>query len=633
MLFRLKYYYILFFITVLGSITLNAQELEKLKQELNSVNDQQRSALYLRIAVLHIEKYGNPDSVLKYSQKAEKSFEHVSNTYQRYKAQLYSAIGYQQKNKFDTALTILKKIVDSSIKNDSLKADACYYSGITCYRAGDKKSALDHFLKAMSLYKEQSNVDGLALTYCKLADVLVTDLQNEEALTYKNKAVALLPSLNRPYTKIFVNNLLSRLYMDLRNVSQAYIDSSIFYAKQSYAFMKEYGYYLRAYQVLNIISDNYFIIEDYETGIEYCKESLKFRKYLYPGEIISCYIKFSDYYNLKKEPLKALVYLDSMKMNLTYINVQYYWLNYYQRYYEYNKNAGNTKEALYGIERYNALKDSVYNVDKSKEINELVQKYDKAENEKKIMELNAEREIASVNTKFLIAGVIASLFAIIIIIFFYRQSLVKNKLKTIETEQRLNRARMDPHFFFNALSSLQGLVNDDKRKKEASDYISNFSKIMRQSLESTYLETVSIEDEIDFLKNYLELQKLRTGNKFNYSFNYDKDLEINELLIPSMMLQPFIENSIEHGFVDIDKDGSITINFSVKENNLLIKIIDNGVGLKQANKSKDHTSRAIQIIKDRLYLLNQKHKTNATFAIVENLTGGTKVEIILPVIN
>lgn len=633
MLFRLKYYYILFFITVLGSIMLNAQELEKIKQELNNANDQHRSALYLRIAVLHIEKYGNPDSVLKYSQKAEKSLEKASNSDQQYKAQLYTAIGYQQKNKFDTALTILKKIVNSGIKNDSLKADAYYYSGITYYRAGDKKLALDHFLKAMSLYKEQSNIDGLALTYCKLADVLVTDLQNQEANSYKNKVIALLPKLNSPYAKIFANNLLSRVYMDMRAVSSAYIDSSIFYAKQSYAFMKEYGYYLRAYQVLNIISDNYFIKENYETGIEYCKESLKFRKYLYPGEIISCYIKFSDYYNLKKEPLKALVYLDSMKMNLKYINVQYYWLNYYQRYYEYNKNAGKTKEALYGIEHYNALKDSVYNVDKSKEINELIQKYDKVENEKKIMELNAEKEIASVNTKFLIAGVIASLFAIIIIIFFYRQSLVKNKLKTIETEQRLNRARMDPHFFFNALSSLQGLVNDDKRKKEASDYISNFSKIMRQSLESTYLETVSIEDEIDFLKNYLELQKLRTGNKFNYSFEYDKDLEINELLIPSMILQPFIENSIEHGFVNIDKDGSIAINFSVKENNILINIIDNGVGLKQTTKSKDHTSRAIQIIKDRLYLLNQKHKTNATFAIVENLGGGTKVEIVLPIIN
>ncbi len=630
MFFGLKYYCILFFVTVIGSIVINAQELEKLKQQLPGASESQCSALSLRIALLHIEKYGNPDSVLFYAIKANQA---ASNKYQSHKAQLYVAIGYQQKNKFDTALTILKKVVERDIKNDSLKADAYYYSGITCYRAGDKKLALDHFLKAMSLYKEQSNVDGLALTYCKLADVLVTDLQNQEANSYKNKVIALLPKLNSPYAKIFANNLLSRVYMDLRAVSPAYIDSSIFYAKQSYAFMKEYGYYLRAYQVLNIISDNYFIKEDYETGIEYCRESLKFKKYLYPGEIISCYIKFSDYYNLKKEPLKALVYLDSMKMNLKHINVQYYWLNYYQRYYEYNKNAGNTKEALYGIEHYNALKDSVYNVDKSKEINELVQKYDKVDNEKKIMELNAEKEIASVNTKFLIAGVIASLFAIIIIIFFYRQSLVKNKLKTIEIEQRLNRARMDPHFFFNALSSLQGLVNDDQRKKEASDYISNFSKIMRQSLESTYLETVSIEDEIDFLKNYLELQKLRTGNKFNYSFNYDKDLEINELLIPSMILQPFIENSIEHGFSNIDTDGSIKISFAVKENNLLINIIDNGVGLKEANKIKDHTSRAIQIIKDRLYLLNQKHKTNATFAIVENLTGGTKVHIVLPIIN
>lgn len=634
MYFRLRKYCTLFFLITLSAFNIQSQELENLKAELKNLSEQKQAAQCLQIALLHIEKYGSPDSVVAYANKAQYIAGHLNRKDHLQMAQLYLAIGLQQKNKFDTAIAVLKSILEKN-KNtpDSIRADIYYYSGIVYYRSGDKKTSLEYFIKAVPLYEKTANMDGLILTYCKLSDVLVTDSQNKEADDYKNKAIALLPKLKKPYAKIFARNLLSRIYMDLRVISPAYIDSSIVIAKEAYELIKEYGYYTRAYPILNIISDNYFVKNEFDLGLQYGKEALKYRKYLYPGEIIMSYMKFADYYNEKGESNKALLYLDSVKGQLPYINVQYYWFSYYQRYFQFNKKAGNLNEAIYGMEHFISIRDSLYNVDKSKEINALVQKYDKVENEKKIMELSKEKEIASVNTKFLIAGIIASLFAVIIIVFFYRQSTIKNKLKTIETEQRLNRARMDPHFFFNALSSLQGLVNDDSKREEASNYISNFSKIMRQSLESTYIETVSIEQEIDFLTNYLELQKLRTGNKFNFRFQFDKDLEINELLIPSMILQPFIENSIEHGFANAEQGGIITIAFALNESNILVSIIDNGIGLSAAAKNKDHTSRAIQIIKDRLYLLNQKHKTNATFVIGQNLNGGTKVEIVLPIIN
>ena len=624
----------LFFSILFISKSAFAQELESLKGESGKMTDKQKISQYLKIAQLHIEKYGGPDSVLTYAQKAENLSSKLDKKYYLGRAQLYSAIGYQQKNRFDTAITILNAIIKNYINvNDSVLPDANYYLGITYYRSGDKKKALEYFLNAMTLYKKQSNIDGLALAYCKLSDVLVTDSQNKEANDYKNKAIMLLPKLNSAYAKIFVNNLISRIYMDLRSVDPSYIDSSIIYAKQSYSFMNEYKYFSRAYQVLNIISDNYFIKSDYEIGIQYCKESLKYRKYLYPGELISCFIKFSDYYNIKTNYEKSLVYLDSVKDQLQHINVQYYWLNYYNRYYEVNKNAGKLAEALYGIEKYNVLKDSLYNVDKSKEINELVQKYDKAENEKKIMELTKQKEIAAINAKFLITGVIASVFAIIIIVFFFRQSNIKNQLKTIETEQRLNRARMNPHFFFNALASLQNLSLSDSKKDLVPGFISKFSKIMRQSLESTFNEMDTIENEISFLTDYLELQKLRSENRFDYEFEVDDSIETSELLLPGMILQPFIENSIEHGFKNLSHLGHIKIAFSMDNNYLRIVIIDNGQGIKDNEKHKSYPSRATQIIKDRLYLLNKTYKTNATF-VLNNLENykGIKVVVDLPVI-
>lgn len=634
MILRLHIYLLLLLVSLISVSNLSAQEIQKLKLELNNLPPKNQAINCLQIALLHIEKYGGPDSVIYYAQKAQNILKSINKNDHQQVAQLYLAIGYQQKNQFDTAIVLLKNNLEKNINiADSLKADIYYYLGIVYYRMGDKKTALEYILKSIPLYEKNSNTDGLVLAYCKLSDVLVTDLQNKEADVYKNKAIALFPYLKKPYTKIFSRNVIARIYMDLRSISPNYIDSSIALAKESYLLMKEYGYYTRAFQILNIISDNYFIKEDYETGIEYCKESLKYRGALYPGELILSYVKFSDYYTIKGQYQMALNYLDSVKHQLPKINVQYYWLNYYQRAYDINKKAGKALEALLALEQYNNIKDSLYNVDKSKEINELVQKYDKVENEKKILELNNEKKIATINTRFLIVAVIASFFAIIIIVFFYRQSITKSKIKSIETEQRLNRARMDPHFFFNILSSLRVFALKENNAAKTAEYLTKYSKIMRQSLESSYNELITIETELDFLNNYFEIQKLRYPGRFDYTIKFSNESEISELMIPSMIIQPFVENAIEHGFAESKQLGTIALSFETLSNELKISIVDNGVGLTgNHQEQKAYPSRATQIVNDRLFLLNKQHKSHARFEINKNEGDGLSVTIYLPLI-
>jgi sensor histidine kinase YesM len=135
--------------------------------------------------------------------------------------------------------------------------------------------------------------------------------------------------------------------------------------------------------------------------------------------------------------------------------------------------------------------------------------------------------------------------------FFIRQQSLKSKHKILETEQRLNRARMNPHFFFNALSSLQSFALQENDGKALASNLSKFSHIMRETLESTYKEYVTIEQEKVFLLEYLGLQQIRFPSKFTYEINIDENIEPDEQIIPSMILQPFIENSIEHGFLGL----------------------------------------------------------------------------------
>lgn len=289
--------------------------------------------------------------------------------------------------------------------------------------------------------------------------------------------------------------------------------------------------------------------------------------------------------------------------------------------------AGNLPKALQTLRIYEKIKDSVFKLQRLEKINELEQKYNKATNERTIRELDQQRNI------YILLSLLG-LLAVITIGFFFRQQSLKQKQKILETEQRLNRARMNPHFFFNSLMALQQYSLQENNAIAMAGNLSRFSYLMRETLESTYKEYITVEDEIEFLSQYLELQRQRFPSTFSFTIEASSDLEIDELQLPSMILQPFIENSIEHGLAGIDYPGKIDVYFLKEGQELVVRIADNGRGLSGGSEKKnEHISRALQIIKDRIYLLNIKHKSKASFTIDNNKEGrGVEVIIRLPLI-
>lgn len=290
--------------------------------------------------------------------------------------------------------------------------------------------------------------------------------------------------------------------------------------------------------------------------------------------------------------------------------------------------SGNLSQALVLYKTFTKIKDSVFDQQRLEKINELEQKYTKAKDEKTIRELAQQRSI------YLLAA-LAFLLAAVAIAFYLRQQSLKHKKNILETEQRLNRARMNPHFFFNSLTALQKYALQQKDVQSMAGSLSRFSAIMRETLESTYKEYVSIEHEMDFLQQYLEVQKMRLPSSFTYAVQAEPELDIDELQIPSMILQPFVENSIEHGFAGLDRAARLDIRFSKEGQFLQIRISDNGRGMAQDQtlEPNEHISRALQIIQDRLYLLNLKLKSKAGYQVLPDPSGtGVVVEIRLPLI-
>lgn len=317
------------------------------------------------------------------------------------------------------------------------------------------------------------------------------------------------------------------------------------------------------------------------------------------------------------------------------------------------KSLNQFKEAHDYLEKYTAYQDSL-NIQRTRErLAELSELYQSEQKEKRILEQQKEiKEQASEqvirnqqleNTQLknkqivtiLIFSIVLFISILIIVYFKAKQEKLKKQQREIELKQTLLRSQMNPHFIFNSMSIIQSYIYDNDLTN-SSKFLVNFSRLIRLILENSAKEFIKLNIEIEILERYLEIQKKRFEERFNYEIvNYD-NIDTSSVLIPPMLLQPFIENALEHGELNKVRNGKIRITFKI-ENDLLIFVIeDNGIGRQAAEEKKDrdslnqHNSMAIDITNSRIELLNDKYK-KAGFLSIQDLNDngerGTKVTI------
>ena len=207
--------------------------------------------------------------------------------------------------------------------------------------------------------------------------------------------------------------------------------------------------------------------------------------------------------------------------------------------------------------------------------------------------------------------------------------IIENKI--LELRQQALNAMMNPHFIFNSLNSIQNFINNHN-KKEANDYLSKFAKLIRQNFDTAQEGFINLQEEIERLKTYLSLEKMRYGENFNYSIVVDDKINKKDTMIPNMIIQPFVENAIWHGILPGRIAGNLLIKFvDDSSSNLIIYIIDDGMGFSQkTNSQSNHKPRGINLIKERLELINKDRGINNILNIKSDAGSGTTVEIILP---
>lgn len=234
------------------------------------------------------------------------------------------------------------------------------------------------------------------------------------------------------------------------------------------------------------------------------------------------------------------------------------------------------------------------------------------------------------------------IFLIYLLIRYYiKVSLRKGRQRLelanllLENELRINRALMNPHFIFNSLNTLHNYIlmnNVD----QASNYLIKFSKLIRKILDSNLSDNINLELEIELIQRYLEVESLRFNEHLKHAIIIEPAIVPSSIIIPIMMIQPFIENAVWHGLKDKSGDKMVTVSFSLYEEKYLKCVIeDNGTGRKKRDlNSIEKKSLGTGFVQQRLSLLNKIHNLNASLTIIDKSdNGGTLVTLVLPILN
>ena len=500
--------------------------------------------------------------------------------------------------------------------------------------SGDYKNAIKYGLNSLKIKESEGDWIRICYHYMAMSNIFkeTEDLAKREEyinLAYAKKDEEGCASISD----------IAKIYNGLGGVAQQRLqyDKALAYYDTLKTFCEENGFN----QGINTALINSALIYqengEYATALEMVVESDAYADQTMYDSIFSDNCK-ADLYLSLNEPMMAL--------NLAEKNINRKELDHYSAerlkslkfLYEANFRLKNFDEAYRWNDLLYVYQDSIRSEDVRTAIADLEMQYQTEKKEQQIALLQAENMIRQQEriVYLAVSVVLLLLFAVGALLYFKNKR--ENDLHLIQLRQQLLRSQMNPHFLFNALGSIQNFMYKSETKKAAA-YLGNFARLTRSILEQSAEEFILLSDELDLLKNYLELEQIRGKNNFAYTIDVDENIDTEFVKIPPMLVQPFVENAVKHGLRNIDYAGELLLSFNEVEDDLYVVVRDNGSGIKRQIKnkkeSKAHRSMSMEIFKERQVVLSKKYKKEIRFFITDlsetdSAQNGTQVKIIIP---
>ncbi|MFC4633463.1 tetratricopeptide repeat protein [Dokdonia ponticola] len=596
----------------------------------------------------------------------------------------YNGIGviYLYQGDYDKSSTYFQKAIEAD-KIVGLERNIPSYItniGINQLNLGKNVEALESFKKSLQLFTEANHEQGIATNLKNIALIYKRQGNYPLALEYNNNAIALAEKMQDSFglsnslnnTSLIYkaredyDNALVMLERSLtiyekigskkgisatkHNIGSIYLKKNeneigIKYILEALHINREFGIIPQIAECLNSLGDANVTLKNYSNAIAYFQEAKNINIDIGNQDGISLsYLGIAECYAEQKKYKEALPNaIKSLEIS-NELDLMEYQKDAHRLLSEIYFETKNYKKAYTNHIFFKKLSDSLFNKENIEKLTQIEYeyKYKKALDSASMRELSLTKTVkaTSQNLEKSQRNYLRSIIGFLLIsmllggiIFYLKYRNIKAATHNIIVEQRLLRSQMTPHFIFNSLSVLQGMILNKEEKKSVV-YLSKFSKLLRIILENSREKMVLLSQELAAIENYLSLQNLE-NESYNYTVSIEETIDTNAFEIPPMLIQPFVENAIEHAFTNQLENREIHVRITYEDQKLICTITDNGVGIhsQPIAKRKDKNSLATTITSERLQILSKDFNREGSVTI-ENRQKyneqGTLVTLIIP---
>jgi len=517
--------------------------------------------------------------------------------------------------------------------------------GLVYYTLSDNVNSMDYYLKALKAGRTIHSEIFDASLYNNIANIYA-DLQDyNKALDYYSKYLSISRKLKSKIDEVRGLNNMGNVYFELNNEA-----SGISFFNEALAISEEMGNKSMSASIYNNLGaiflkrKNYTsALNNFEKSYELANESgnknIKATALNGIAEIYLNQNKYSQAEDYSKRSLQISKEVNDLSWQVNALETL---SEIYEKEKNYKNSLNTFKQALIlkdsGLSNIKAQKitrmEMQYQFDKQQALNKATADKNRA---LAAAEINRQKVIR--NASIGLGGLLLLIAVAGIVLYKRRKELLEKKRESefnvlvTDTEMKALRAQMNPHFIFNSLNSINDYI-DKHDSVKATLYTTKFAKLMRMILENSEQKEIPIAEDLKALELYMQLEALRMNNKFTYEIKVDENIDQDNTLIPPLILQPFVENSIWHGFAQKQGEGKILI-YIHKDGNMISCIVeDNGNGKDESayTKAGDNTGKkslGMKITKARIDIINSLKKSNAAVT-TSYLEEGTKIEVKLP---